>query len=79
MGQWKSKKYLTGSQPGDLAVFDVEIGRTGAVHYMYWMGTNIGLGRAKVWLDGEKETGSSYIFGDYMGRAGAESFGNRPV
>lgn len=66
IGHWKGKQFLVGYNPGDRATFNIILGDGGLVSVMYWQGEGIGLGRARIWLEGEEAQGA-HIYGDYSG------------
>lgn len=75
MARWKTKHFLAGYQPGDKAVFDIDLGASQRVAVLAWMGTDIGLGRAKMYFVGEEDS-FVYIFGD---NPPGQNLGNRSV
>ncbi|SCV67155.1 BQ2448_5801 [Microbotryum intermedium] len=63
LSHWKSKEYLVGYKPGDRIVFNLKVTQ-GVASIMYWRSWALNFGRARFWLDGEKDR-AGVIWGDW--------------
>ncbi|KDE03561.1 hypothetical protein MVLG_05946 [Microbotryum lychnidis-dioicae p1A1 Lamole] len=63
LSHWKSKEYLVGYNAGDWIVFNIKVTQ-GVASIMYWRSYAVKFGRARFWLDGEKDR-AGIIWGDW--------------